>query len=75
MSLKLLGELLLERQNFKIMMMYISDRINLRTIMYMLAEENEQIQFEAFHVFKVGLRGRSGGGGEGRGEGGGKEFI
>lgn len=35
------------------MMRYISDRQNLRTIMMLLSDPQPNIQFEAFHVFKV----------------------
>jgi len=52
-SLKLLGELLLDRANFTIMTKYISDPENLKTMMNMLRDESKNIQFEAFHVFKV----------------------
>lgn len=52
-SLKLLGELLLDRNNFNVMMRYIGDRNNLKTIMIMLRDKRTNIQFEAFHVFKV----------------------
>jgi calcium binding protein 39 len=52
-SLKLLSEFLLERENFKIMMRYISDKVNLKAIMIILRSPQANIQFEAFHVFKV----------------------
>lgn len=52
-SLKLLGELLLERSYFKIMTHYISQPVNLRTIMNLLLDNRKNIQFEAFHVFKI----------------------
>ncbi|ESN92199.1 hypothetical protein HELRODRAFT_89777 [Helobdella robusta] len=52
-ALKLLGELLLERNNFSIMTRYISNPDNLLMIMNMLKESSKNIQFEAFHVFKV----------------------
>jgi len=52
-SLKLLGELLLDRDNFAVMMRYIADRQNLKLIMIMLRDKRPNIQFEAFHVFKV----------------------
>lgn len=52
-SLRLLGEILLERKNFNIMMKYIQDRENLKLMMTMLKEKSQAIQFEAFHVFKV----------------------
>jgi len=52
-SLKLLGELLLDRHNFTVMKRYISNPDNLKLMMTMLKERSRNIQFEAFHVFKV----------------------
>lgn len=52
-SLKLLGELLLDRANFTIMTRYIGDPANLKLMMNMLRDKSKNIQFEAFHVFKV----------------------
>jgi len=52
-SLKLLGELLLDRHNFTVMKKYISEPDNLKLMMTMLKEKSRNIQFEAFHVFKV----------------------
>lgn len=52
--LQLLGELLLDRHNFSIMTRYISNPDNLKLMMNMLKVKSRNIQFEAFHVFKVG---------------------
>ncbi|XP_076435612.1 protein Mo25-like [Babylonia areolata] len=52
-ALKLLGEMLLDRHNFTIMTRYISSPDNLKLMMTMLKEKSRNIQFEAFHVFKV----------------------
>ncbi|KAG8585160.1 hypothetical protein GDO81_004905 [Engystomops pustulosus] len=52
-SLKLLGELLLDRHNFSIMTKYISKPENLKLMMNLLRDKSPNIQFEAFHVFKV----------------------
>lgn len=52
-SLKLLGEVLLDRHNFNVMTRYISNPDNLKLMMNMLKEKSRNIQFEAFHVFKV----------------------
>ncbi|KAL2914340.1 Hym1p [Polyrhizophydium stewartii] len=52
-SLKLLGELLLDRTNFAIMSKYIANPENLKLMMNLLKEKSRNIQFEAFHVFKV----------------------
>jgi len=52
-SLKLLGELLLDRANFNVMTKYISDVENLKLMMNLLRDKSKSIQFESFHVFKV----------------------
>jgi calcium binding protein 39 len=52
-SLKLLGELLLDRSNFSVMTRYISDVANLKLMMTLLRDKSKSTQFEAFHVFKV----------------------
>lgn len=52
-SLKLLGEMLLERANFQIMTHYIASPRNLKLIMNLLLDKRKNIQFEAFHVFKI----------------------
>jgi hypothetical protein len=39
--------------NFAVMMRYISDKSTLKVIMQMLRHRQSNIQFEAFHVFKV----------------------
>ena len=52
-SSQLLGELLLDRHNFTTMTRYISNTENLKLMMTMLRDRSRNIQFEAFHVFKV----------------------
>lgn len=52
-SLKLLGEILLDRANFNVMTRYIANEANLKMMMNMLRDKSRNIQFEAFHVFKV----------------------
>jgi calcium binding protein 39 len=52
-SLKLLGEILLNRDNFTVMMRYIADVENLKILMNLLRVTHKAIQFEAFHVFKI----------------------
>ncbi|KAL7284197.1 hypothetical protein ACG7TL_001479 [Trametes sanguinea] len=52
-SLKLLGEILLDRANFNVMTRYIANEANLKMMMNMLRDKSKNIQFEAFHVFKV----------------------
>ncbi|MGH0164830.1 UNVERIFIED_CONTAM: hypothetical protein FKN15_065420 [Acipenser sinensis] len=50
---RLLGELLLDRHNFTVMTKYISKPENLKLMMNLLRDKSRNIQFEAFHVFKV----------------------
>jgi len=52
-SLKLLGEILLDRKNYAVMIRYINDPGNLKIMMNLLRGPSKTIQFEAFHVFKV----------------------
>eukprot|EP00727_Mastigamoeba_balamuthi_P008434 m51a1_g4212 putative calcium-binding protein 39 (330) ;mRNA; f:68049-69579 len=52
-SLKLLGELLLDRSNFNIMTKYISSSTKMKMMMELLRDKSRSIQYEAFHVFKV----------------------
>ena len=54
-SLKLLGELLLDRPNFNVMTKYIASTENLKLMMNLLRDKSRNIQFEAFYVFKVSL--------------------
>ncbi|CAG8639656.1 5335_t:CDS:2, partial [Acaulospora colombiana] len=51
-SLKLLGEILLDRCNFNVMTKYIANAENLKLMMNLLRDKSRNIQFEAFHVFK-----------------------
>lgn len=53
---QLLGELLLDRHNFTVMTRYISKPENLKLMMNLLRDKSPNIQFEAFHVFKVKLK-------------------
>lgn len=52
-SLKMLGEILLDRSNYNIMTRYISFEGNLKMMMNFLRDKSRNIQYEAFHVFKV----------------------
>lgn len=52
-SLKLLGELLLNRANFQVMIKYINSPDNLKIMMNLLRGTTKAVQFEAFHVFKI----------------------
>uniref|UniRef100_A0A7S0RI09 Calcium-binding protein 39 n=1 Tax=Chlamydomonas leiostraca TaxID=1034604 RepID=A0A7S0RI09_9CHLO len=52
-SLKLLGELLLDRSNVKVMVKFVGEVQHLMLLMMLLKDPSRSIQFEAFHVFKV----------------------
>lgn len=52
-ALKLLSELLLEHHYIAIMTRYVGQPENLKMMMNMMRESSRNIQFEAFHVFKV----------------------
>ena len=52
-SLKLLSDLLLERNNYSVMMKYISFKRNLVTIMTLLRHKSANIQLETFQIFKI----------------------
>jgi calcium binding protein 39 len=54
-SLKLLGEILLDRSNYATMTRYIADVGNLQGVMNTLRDKSRNIQYEAFHVFKVSI--------------------
>ena len=53
---QLLGELLLDRSNVKVMVKFVSEAPHLMQMMMMLKDQSRSIQFEAFHVFKVRAR-------------------
>ena len=52
-SIKLLGEILLDRANYPVMIPYVDNGKNLELCMELLRDERKMIQYEAFHVFKV----------------------
>ena len=52
-SIKLLGELLLERSYYRIMTRYVADPEHLKLIMKLLRHNAGMIKFESFHVFKI----------------------
>lgn len=52
-SIKLLGEILLDRQNYPVMTAYVDRGDHLQLIMKLLRDDRKMIQYEAFHVFKV----------------------
>jgi calcium binding protein 39 len=52
-SIKLLGEVLLDRQFYEVMTRYVDSGDNLKLVMWQLKDERRMVQYEAFHVFKV----------------------
>mmetsp|Transcript_12090 Transcript_12090/g.18288 ORF Transcript_12090/g.18288 Transcript_12090/m.18288 type:complete len:177 (-) Transcript_12090:82-612(-) len=52
-SLQILSAVLLTRTNYKVMIKYISNRSNLKTIMMLLRDSSAHITLEAFNVFKI----------------------
>ncbi|RMZ91698.1 hypothetical protein DV736_g1074, partial [Chaetothyriales sp. CBS 134916] len=52
-SIKLLGELLLDRSNYLVMTQYVASGENLKLTMSLLKDDRKMVQYEAFHVFKV----------------------
>ncbi|KAL4782415.1 Mo25-like protein [Aspergillus varians] len=52
-SIKLLGEILLDRANYTVMMRYVESGENLKLCMKLLRDDRKMVQYEGFHVFKV----------------------
>ncbi|KAI9852922.1 MAG: hypothetical protein M1838_003716 [Thelocarpon superellum] len=52
-SIKLLGEILLDRANFQVMTTYVDRGENLKLCMNLLKDDRKMVQYEGFHVFKV----------------------
>ncbi|KAI9668356.1 MAG: hypothetical protein M1831_001110 [Alyxoria varia] len=52
-SIKLLGELLLERTNYTLMTRYVESGPNLKLCMNLLRDDRRMVNYEAFHIFKV----------------------
>ncbi|KAJ1338276.1 Mo25-like [Microdochium nivale] len=52
-SIKLLGELLLDRSNYNVMTAYVDRGEHLKIIMNLLRDDRKMVQYEGFHVFKV----------------------
>ena len=52
-GLKLLSELLLDKDNFEIMVEFVRNRQYMRSIMTLMRDKHTSVQFEAFHVFKL----------------------
>lgn len=58
-SIKLLGEVLLDRQFYEVMTRYVDSGDNLKLVMWQLKDDRRMVQYEAFHVFKVSLARRA----------------
>jgi calcium binding protein 39 len=54
-SIKLLGELLLDRSNYSVMTKYVDSSDHLKLCMKLLLDDRRMINYEGFHVFKVSL--------------------
>ena len=52
-SIKLLGELLLDRSNYNVMTAYVDRGDHLKMCMNLLRDDRKMVQYETFHVFKV----------------------
>lgn len=52
-STKLLGEILLDRAYYRVMIAYVARWDNLKLCMTLLKDDQKMIQYEGFHVFKV----------------------
>ena len=52
-SIKLLGEILLDRANYNVMTAYVDSGEHLKIIMKLLRDDRRMINYEGFHVFKV----------------------
>ncbi|KAH8634772.1 Conidiophore development protein [Alternaria alternata] len=57
-SIKLLGEILLDRANYNVMTQYVDSGEHLKIIMKLLRDDRKMINYEGFHVFKVSVDGR-----------------
>lgn len=54
-SIKLLGEILLDRANYNVMNLYVDRGEHLKLCMNLLKDDRKMVQYEGFHVFKVTL--------------------
>ncbi|KAG5952568.1 hypothetical protein E4U58_000707 [Claviceps cyperi] len=52
-SIKLLGEILLDRSNYSVMTAYVDLGDHLKICMNLLRDDRKMVQYEGFHVFKV----------------------
>ena len=52
-SIKLLGELLLERSNYTFMTNFAESASNLKLAMNLLRDDRRMVNYESFHIFKI----------------------
>ncbi|EEH36712.2 conidiophore development protein hymA [Paracoccidioides lutzii Pb01] len=52
-SIKLLGEILLDRANYNVMTKYVDRGDHLKLCMNLLRDDRKMVQYEGFHIFKV----------------------
>lgn len=52
-SIKLLGELLLDRANYNVMTRFVDSADHLKMCMMLLRDDRKMISYETFHVFKA----------------------
>jgi len=52
-SIKLLGEILLDRSNYSVMTEYVASGEHLKICMNLLRDDRKMVQYEGFHVFKI----------------------
>ena len=52
-SIKLLGEILLDRANYSVMTEFVTRGDHLKLCMNLLRDDRKMVQYEGFHVFKV----------------------
>ncbi|EFX06079.1 conidiophore development protein hyma [Grosmannia clavigera kw1407] len=52
-SIKLLGEILLDRSNYSVMTRYVDSGEHLKICMNLLRDDRKMVQYEGFHVFKI----------------------
>ena len=54
-SIKLLGEILLDRANYNVMTAYVDRGDHLKLCMNLLKDDRKMVQYEGFHIFKVSI--------------------
>ncbi|KAL1960890.1 hypothetical protein VTO42DRAFT_5873 [Malbranchea cinnamomea] len=52
-SIKLLGDILLDRSNYSVMTAYVASGEHLKLCMNLLKDDRRMVQYEGFHIFKV----------------------